>query len=428
MKTKFISKESDVAKFDIIFSDDEFENAVVEAYKKNKDKFNIDGFRKGKAPRKIIEQRYGADIFYEEALNDMLVKFYPEAINAENLEVIEQPNVSVKEVKKGQDIVINVSVRCFPEVDVDGYKGIEIENKKSTVTEDQVDEEIERVRNGQARLETITDRKTKDGDTIVMDFEGSIDGVKFEGGSAENFELKLGSGQFIPGFEEQLIDKEAGSEVDVNVTFPEDYQAKDLAGKPALFKTKIHEIKETILPSVDDEFASDVSEFETLAEYRNSIKEKLQNSLDIRNKEMMKNDMLKKFADANDIDVPKQMVDDEIERMMKDLEQKLAYQGMRLDDYIKYIGKETQAFKEDMREDAEASVKMSILLKAVIKKENINATEEELENELKQFADNYGKTIEQVKEMLGEGNLRFFEDDIKIRNAVNMMFDNATLK
>ena len=276
MKATQVSKENGVVKFNIEFSAEEFKEALNKAYLANKGKFQIDGFRKGKAPRKIIESHYGHDVFWDDALNSLLENGYYDAVKDMDLEVVSQPSFEAPEVKDGEPVVLSGSVQVFPEIEVENYKGLEIEKVETVIGDKEVQEELERVQKSQARMEIVEDRKSENGDTVVIDFDGSVDGEPFSGGKADNYELTLGSGQFIPGFEEQLEGKEAGEEVDVEVVFPGDYHAEELAGKPALFKCKIHEIKKEILPEIDDELASDVSDFETLAEYKEDLKKKLQ--------------------------------------------------------------------------------------------------------------------------------------------------------
>ena len=277
------------------------------------------------------------------------------------------------------------------------------------------------------RDRTVEGRKTQDGDTVVIDFDGSIDGKHFDGGNAENFELKLGSGQFIPGFEEQLIGKDAGETVDVKVTFPENYNAKDLAGKDALFETKIHEIKVEVLPEIDDDLASDVSEFETLAELKADVKKNLEKNARDGDETQMKNELLDKLCETNEVDVPASMVEDEIDRMLNEMNQQLAYQGMSLDQYMQILGQTMKDVREGARVDANKRVAMRILIRAVVAKEGIEATEAELEDELRKFAEQYGQTVEQVKKVMGEDNMKFFAEDVKTRKAIDFMFDNAKL-
>lgn len=427
MNTNLISKEDNIAKFTVVFTADEFEDAIVDAYKKNKDKFSIDGFRKGKAPRKIIESNYGNDIFYDEALNGLLNKAYPEAVVELDLEVVANPQLEIGEIKKGDEVTVTATVQLFPEIEVKNYKGLEVTKVASEVTDADVDADLKRIQQSQARLETVEGRKTQDGDTVVIDFDGSIDGKHFDGGNAENFELKLGSGQFIPGFEEQLIGKDAGEAVDVKVTFPENYNAKDLAGKDALFETKIHEIKVEILPEIDDDLASDVSEFETLAELKADVKKNLKKNARDGDETQMKNELLDKLCETNEVDVPASMVEDEIDRMLNEMNQQLAYQGMSLDQYMQILGQTMKDVREGARVDANKRVAMRILIRAVVAKEGIEATEAELENELRKFAEQYGQTVEQVKKVMGEDNMKFFAEDVKTRKAIDFMFDNAKL-
>lgn len=424
MKTTFISKEGNDAKFTMVFTGEEFENAVVDAYKSNKDRFEIKGFRKGKAPRKIIENTYGEDIFYDEALNNLLQMGYPNAVAELDLEVVDQPKLNLGELKKGEDVEITATVTCFPEVEAKDYFGLEVEKIEHEVSDEDVEKELERVQKAHSSMETVTDRKTEDGDTVMLDFDGSVDGEHFDGGKAENFELKLGSGQFIPGFEEQLVGKDAGEAVDVHVTFPEDYHAEDLAGKEALFECKINEIKKENLPEINDEFASDVSEFETLDEYKKSIREKIQKQDDETADRIMRDSMVQKLTEVNDVDVPAAMVESEIDNMLQEMQQQLSMQGLSLDQYMKFTGMDASALREQARMDAQKRVELRILLKAIVKQENIEATEEDIEKELTAFAEQYGQPVEDVKKMLGD-NVRYFEEDVKSKKAIDMMFEKA---
>ncbi|MBQ6582643.1 MAG: trigger factor [Mogibacterium sp.] len=424
MKTTFISKEGNDAKFSMTFSAEEFENAVVDAYKKNKDRFRIDGFRPGKAPRKIIENFYGSDVFYDEALNSLLVANYPKALDETGLEVIDQPRLELGDIVKGQDVVVTATVACFPEVEVKDYLGVEVEKVEIEVTDDDVQRELERVQKSQSRMETVEDRAAEMGDTVIFDFEGFADGEAFEGGSAENFELKLGSGQFIPGFEEQLVGKNSGEETEVVVTFPEDYHSKELAGKEAVFKCKIHEIKTEILPEIDDDLASDVSDFETLEEYKADIREKQKAQNELNAKNIMQNSMIQKVLDANDIDIPEVMIADEAENMVQELAQQFSYQGMSIDMYKKYLNIDDKGLRDQMRPDAVNRVKMRILMRAIAAQEKIEAAEEDVEKALNEFAEQYGQTVEEVRKMIGS-NIQFIKDDIRTSKVVDLLFDKA---
>ena len=347
MKATQISKENGVVKFNIEFTPEEWKEAINKAYLANRSKFSIDGFRKGKAPRKIIENFYGHDIFWDEALNNLLENGYYDAVKEMDLEVIAQPSLESPEIKNDEPVVVTGTVEVFPEVEVKDYKGLEIEKFASVIGDKEVQEELERVRKSQARMEAVEDRKSENGDTVIFDFEGRVDGETFAGGTAENFELKLGSGQFIPGFEEQLEGKEAGEETDVEVVFPGDYHAEELAGKPAVFKCKIHEIKKEVLPEIDDELASDVSDFETLEEYKADLKEKLQKAADERDISMMKDRALEALYQANEITVPAVMIKNEIDNMIYDMNQSLASQGLGLQQYMEWTGKTIEEVRDE---------------------------------------------------------------------------------
>ncbi len=425
MKATQISKENGIVKFNIEFSPEEWSDAVNKAYLDNRSKFSVDGFRKGKAPRKIIENYYGHDIFWDEALNNLLDKGYYDAIKEMDLEVVAQPSLEAPEIKKGEPVVISGSVQVFPEVEVKNYKGLEIEKFETVIGDAEVQAELERVQKSQARMEAVEDRKSENGDTVIIDFEGSIDGETFAGGTAENFELKLGSGQFIPGFEEQLEGKEAGEDVDVTVTFPEDYHAEELAGKEALFKCKIHEIKKEILPEIDDELASDVSEFETLEEYKADLQKKLQENASARDESMMKDRALEALYNANEIEVPEVMIKNELDNMIYDMNQNLASQGLGLQQYMEWTGKTIDDVREDTKPEAEKRVRTRILLKNLIRQENMKAEAEEIEKLMKEFGEQYGMTIDQVKEMAGTETENYFKEDAETKKAIDFLFENA---
>jgi trigger factor len=425
MKATQISKENGNVRFSIEFTTEEWNNAINKAYLANRNKFSIDGFRKGKAPRKIIENFYGRDIFWDEALNELLNDGYYDAVKEMDLDVISQPSFESPEVKKDEPVVITGTVQVFPEVDVENYKGLEVEKFATVIGDEEVQAELEKVQKSQSRMEAVEDRKSENGDTVIIDFEGTVDGETFEGGTAENFELKLGSGQFIPGFEEQLEGKEAGDEVEVNVTFPEDYHAEELAGKPAVFKCKIHEIKNEILPEIDDELASDVSEFETLEEYKADLKKKLQENADAADLSMMKDRALLALYNANEIEVPDVMVRSEVENMIYDMNQNLSAQGITLKQYLDWIGRTMEDMREESKPEAEKRVRTRILLKNIIRMENLEATEEEIENLMKEFGEQYGMTIDQVKEMAGAETGNYFKEDAQTKKAIDFLFDHA---
>ena len=427
MKATQISKENGIVKFNIEFSADEWKDAVNKAYLDNRSKFSVDGFRKGKAPRKIIENYYGHDIFWDEALNKLLENGYYDAVKEMDIEVIAQPSLESPEIKNGEPVVISGSVQVFPELEVKNYKGLEVEKFETVIGDKEVQEELERVQKSQARMEAVEDRKSENGDTVIIDFEGSVDGEAFSGGTAENFELKLGSGQFIPGFEEQLEGKDAGEDVDVTVTFPEDYHAEELAGKEALFKCKIHEIKKEILPEIDDELASDVSEFETLDEYKADLQKKLQENADARDESLMKDRALEKLYEANEIEVPEVMIRNEIDNIIYDMNQNLATQGLGLQQYMEWTGKTIDDVREEAKPEAEKRVRTRILLKNLIRQENLEADAAEIENLMKEFGEQYGMTVDQVKEMAGAETENYFKEDAQTKKAIDFLFENAVL-
>ena len=425
MKATQVSKENGVVKFNIEFTAEEFKEALNKAYLANRSKFQIDGFRKGKAPRKIIESHYGHDVFWDEALNELLEKNYYDAVKEMALEVISQPAFESPEVKDNEPVVLSGSVQVFPEVEVENYKGLEIENVETVIGDKEVEEELERVQKSQARMEAVEDRKSENGDTVILDFEGSVDGEVFSGGTAENYELKLGSGQFIPGFEEQLEGKEAGEEVDVEVVFPGDYHAEELAGKPAVFKCKIHEIKKEILPEIDDELASDVSEFETLAEYKEDLKKKLQEKASETDLSVMKDRVLEQLYTQNEIEVPEVMIRNEVENMLYDMDQSFAAQGLGLKQYLEWTGKTIEELREDTKPEAEKRIRTRVLLKNIIRMENLDVEEEEIRALMEDFGKQYGMDVEQVKEMAGSDTEAYFREDAQTKKAIDWLYDNA---
>ena len=427
MKATQISKENGIVKFNIEFSPQEWSDAINKAYMANRNKFSIDGFRKGKAPRKIIENYYGHDIFWDEALNSLLENGYYDAVKEMDIEVIDQPSLESPEIKKDEPVVITGSVQVFPEVEVKNFKGLEVEKFETVIGDKEIQEELERVQKGQARMEAVEGRKSENGDTVIIDFEGSVDGEPFAGGSAENFELKLGSGQFIPGFEEQLEGKDADEEVDVEVVFPGDYHAEELAGKPALFKCKIHEIKKEVLPEIDDELASDVSDFETLEEFKKDIKERLQKAADDRDESMMKDRALQKLYEANELEVPEVMIRNEIDNMIYDMNQSLASQGLGLQQYLEWTGQTMDQVREQSKTDAEKRVKTRVLLKNLVRQEGLHAAAEEVAALMEEFGKQYGMTIDQVKEMAGDNTDTYFREDADTKKVIDFLFENAVL-
>ena len=355
----------------------------------------------------------------------MLDNGYYDAVKDMDIEVIAQPSFDSPEIKKDEPVVISGTVQIFPEIEVKDYKGLEIEKFATVIGDKEVEEELERVQKSQARMEAVEGRKSENGDTVIIDFEGSIDGENFAGGTAENFELKLGSGQFIPGFEEQLEGKEAGEDVDVEVVFPGDYHAEELAGRPALFKCKIHEIKKEVLPEIDDELASDVSEFETLEEYKADLREKLQKSADERDESMMKDRALEALYNANEIEVPEVMIRNEIDNMIYDMNQSLASQGLNLQQYLEWTGKTIDEIRAEAKPESEKRVRTRVLLKNLIRQEGLEAEAAEVRKLMEEFGQQYGMTADQVKEMAGSETENYFKEDAQTKKAIDFLFENA---
>ncbi|MFQ8602536.1 MAG: trigger factor [Anaerovoracaceae bacterium] len=427
MKSTLISKENNEAKFTMEFTAEEFENAIIGAYKAQKDKFTIDGFRKGKAPRSIIEKKYGEGIFFEDAINNLFSLHYPLALDELDLDVIDSPKAEFSQLKKGEGFTVTINVACYPEIEVKDYKGVEIETVNTEVTDEAVDEEIKSMSRKNSRMITV-DRPAKDGDMVLIDYEGWVGDNQFEGGTAERQPLKLGSGTFIPGFEEQLIGVSTGEDKDVKVTFPEEYHAEDLAGKEAVFKCKVHEIKEEELPEINDDFVKDVSEFDTLDELKADVKEKLVKEAADKDENQMKNSAIEKVFEANDIDVPDVMVESEIENMMSEFDQQLRSQGMDLDSYFKYMGTDSNSFKETLKDEAFKKVKTRMIISAIAEQEKFEATDDDVQKEIESMAQMYGLEADKVKEMLGEQNIKMISGDIKLRKAIDYIYDNAVKK
>lgn len=427
MKAEFISKDKNVVKFNMEISAEEFEAGIVKAYQKEKGKFVVDGFRKGKVPRKIIEARFGEDVFFEEAINLILQEEYPKAVDELGLAVINRPDLDIDGIKKGEGFVVNVTVEVYPEIEVKEYKGVEIEKISEELDEDAVEKELEALQKRNARLVSV-DREAQDGDTVIIDYAGFVGEDQFEGGTAENHSLKLGSGAFIPGFEEQLIGKKAGEEVEVKVTFPEEYHAPDLAGKEAVFKCKVHEVKAEELPKLDDDFASDVSEFDTLDEFKKDLQEKLEESAKKTAVQKMQDAAVRAVVDANDFDIPEVIVDDEIQAMIRDFDRQLSYQGLNIQQFMQFSGKEMEEIKKEFKEDAEKRAKTKMVIEAVAKKENFEVTDEEIEEDLQKMADLYKMELSKIKEILGDSHKEATIMELKMRKAVDFIYDNAVVK
>lgn len=427
MKATFISREKNDVKFTMEFTAEEFENAQIKVYQQAKDQFQIDGFRKGKAPRSIIEKHYGEGVFFEDAIDELFREHYGKALGELELEVIDSPAAEFSKIAKGEGFTATITVACFPVVEVKDYKGVEIDKIEQEVKDEDVENEIKALQKRNARV-ILVERPAQEGDTVLLDYSGFVGDEQFEGGTAERQELKLGSGMFIPGFEEQLVGATPGEKRDVVVTFPEEYHAEDLAGKEAVFQCLVHEIKEEQLPELDDEFAKDVSEYDTLEELKKANRERLEAYAKAGSQSQMKDAALGKVVEANEVEVPRTMVEDEMDRMCQELDQQLRYQGMSLQQYLQFTGKDMAAFRDELRPDAERQVKTRIVLMGIVDAEKIEVSEDEMEEELKLMAAQYNMTADKIKEMIGVENLTFLKKDIQVKKAIDFIFDNAVIK
>lgn len=427
MKATFISREKNDVKFTMEFTAEEFENAQIKVYQKAKDQFQIDGFRKGKAPRSIIEKHYGEGVFFEDAIDDLFREHYGKALGELELEVIDSPAAEFSKIAKGEGFTVTITVPCFPIVEVKDFKGVEIDKIEQEVKDEDVENEIKALQKRNGRM-ILVERPAKEGDTVLLDYSGFVGDEQFEGGTAERQELKLGSGMFIPGFEEQLVGATPGEKKDVVVTFPEEYHAEDLAGKEAVFHCLVHEIKEEQLPELDDEFAKDVSEYDTLEELKKANRERLEAYAKAGSESQMKDAALGKVVEANEVDVPGTMVEDEMDRMCQELDQQLRYQGMSLEQYLQFTGKDMAAFRNELRPDAERQVKTRIILMGIVEAEGIKVSQEEMEEELKVMAAQYQTTADKLKEMIGVENLTFLMKDLQVKKAIELIFENAVIK
>lgn len=405
---------------------EKFEDAMKKVYTKNAKYFNIPGFRKGKAPMSIVEQYYGAEIFYEDAFNELVPEIYDEAIKSNNIEAVSRPDIDIKQMEKGKNLIFTAKVQTKPEVKLGKYKGIEIKKIEYNVSDKDIDQELNLMAEKNARLVTIEDRPVQKDDIAVIDFEGFLDGKPFEGGKAENHELTIGSNTFIPGFEDQVIGMKVDEEKDLNLKFPDEYFSKDLAGKDVVFKVKVNEIKKKELPKIDDEFAKDVSEFDTLEELKNSIKEKLENQNKERERIEKEDAAIEAVSEKAEVDIPSGMIETEVDNMMKDIEQRLMYQGLTLKQYTELTGKKETDIRKDFEEQANKNVKYRLVLEAVVKAENIDVDDKELEDRLKEMAKNYGQKEE---ELLNNENVKkYTRDNMKVEKAIEFLVKNAKMK
>ena len=417
------TEKANEIKLEITVEAEKFENAMKRVYFQNAKYFNIPGFRKGKAPMNIVEKYYGAQIFYEDAFNDVATEAYDEVLKENKIEAVSRPEVDIIQMEKGKDLIFTAVVQTKPEVELGKYKGIEIPKIEYKVEKKDIEHELGHMQEHNSRLITVDDRPLDNGDTATIDFEGFVDGVAFDGGKAEGHELEIGSGAFIPGFEEQLVGMKIDEEKEIKVTFPKEYFSKDLAGKEAMFKVKLHEIKKKELPELDDEFAKDVSEFDTLAELKKSIKERLEKNNEQRTKYETEEVAIKAVCEKVKIDIPSGMIELEIDNMLKDFEQRLAYQGLNLEQYLKMIGKTEEETRKEYEPQAIEAIKSRLVLEAIIKAEKIEASEEEINAKMEEMAKNYGKKVEELSE--NENLKNYLKEGIESEKALEFIVKNA---
>ncbi|MED4351657.1 trigger factor [Schinkia azotoformans] len=398
--------------------------ALDTAFKKVVNKVNVPGFRKGKVPRKMFEQRFGVESLYQDALDVMLPEAYGKAVEETGIEPVDYPEIDVQQMEKGKSMIFTATVIVKPEVQLGEYKGLEVEEQDTTVTDEDVEAELKSLQEKNAELVVKEEGEVVNGDTVVIDFEGFVDGEAFDGGQADNYSLTIGSGQFIPGFEEQIVGMKAGEEKDVNVTFPEEYHAPELAGKPAVFKVNLHEIKYKELPELDDEFAKDVDdEVETLDELKAKLKEKLQGDKEHQAKHAKEDAVIGKAVENATVDIPEAMIKSETDRMMKEFEQRLQMQGLNLELYFQFSGQDESALREQMKTDAEGRVKTNLVLEAIVAVENIEVTDADIEAEYENIGKMYNMPAEEVKKMLGSNN--YVAEDLKMKKAIDFLVENS---
>jgi trigger factor len=417
--------EKSMAKLTIEVAAADFDKAIDKVFNKQKSKIQIPGFRKGKAPRHMIERMYGKEIFFEDAANELINQEYPKAVDECGEDVVSNPEIDVTQIEAGKPFIFTATVALKPEVKLGKYKGVSVEKADLDVTEDEINAEIDQERSRNARTVEVTDRKVQNDDIVTLDFEGFVDGVAFEGGKGTDYPLTIGSGSFIPGFEEQLVGFEIGQEGDVNVKFPEDYHSEDLAGKDATFKCTVKGIKVRELPELNDEFASDVSEFETVAEYKEDVKKKLTERKEAEAKAKKEDQAVKAVIEDSEMELPEKMIETQQRQIVNDFAQRLQYQGMDMNQYMQYTGNTVDQLLEQVKPQAVERIQSRLVLEAVAAAEKLEATEEEVDEELKKMADQYKMEIEKLKELMGEREIKTLKDDLAVQKAAKFLVDNA---
>lgn len=420
------TENNNEVKLEITVEAEKFDNAIKTVFNKNAKYFNIPGFRKGKAPFHIVEKTYGSQIFYEDAFNEVAGKAYEEALKEKEIEAVSKPEIDLVQIEKGKDLIFTAVVATKPEVTLGKYKGIQIKKIEYNVSDEDVEHELGHMAEKNARLVSVEDRPVESGDITVIDFEGFVDGVAFDGGKAENHELTIGSNTFIPGFEDQIIGMKLEEEKEINVKFPEEYFSANLAGKDAMFKVKLHEIKKKEMPEINDELAKDISEFDTIEELKNSIKEKQEEQNKSRAKYETEDAVIKTVCDEAKVEIPAGMIEMEIDHMAQDIETRLSYQGMKLEQYLQMMNKTMEDFRNENKEQAENSIKSRLVLEAVGKEANVEVTDEEVSAKIKEMAENYGRKEEDVKN--NPELIKYVTDNLKVEKTIDFLVENAKIK
>lgn len=417
--------EHNMAKLTVEVAAEDVEKALQAAYLKQRKQINIPGFRKGKVPRQMIEKMYGPEVFYDEAANNMIPDAYAKAYDESELDIVSQPKIEVVQMEKGKPFIFTAEVATKPEVTLGDYKGLKVDKVSTRVTQKEVDEEIEKERERNARTIEVTDRAVQDKDEVTLDFEGFVDGVAFEGGKGEDYPLTIGSGSFIPGFEEQLIGAEIDKEVEVNVTFPKEYHSEELAGKDATFKCTVHTIKAKELPELDDEFASEVSECETMDAYRAEVKKNIKERKERTGKEKKENQAVDQAIENAQMDIPEAMIEFQVRQMADDFARRIQQQGLTVEQYFQFTGMTAEKMLEEMRPQAEKSIKTRLLLEAIVKAENIEVSDERVEEELTKMAEAYQMEVEKLKEFMGENEKKQIKEDLAVQEAITLLVNES---
>ena len=420
--------ENNMAKLTIEVPANDLEKALQSAYMKQKNKIAMPGFRKGKVPRQMIEKMYGPEIFYDDAANALIPEAYSEAYDECDLEIVSRPEINIVQIEKGKSFIFTADVATKPEVKLGEYKGLEVDKVSTRVTQKEVDAKIQEEAEKNAREVVVTDRPVADGDEVILDFEGFVDGEAFEGGKGENYPLTIGSGSFIPGFEEQLVGAEAEKEVEVKVTFPEDYHAEELKGKEAVFKCTVHEIKAKELPEIDDEFAAEVSEFDTLEEYKADVKAKIKEQKAADGKRNQEDQAVEQAVKNAEYEIPQPMIDTQTTQMVEDFAQRIQSQGITLEQYFQFTGLTAEKMMEDMKPQAIKRIETRLVLEAIAKAENIEITDEKVDEELAKMAESYNMEVEKLKEFMGENEKKQMKEDLAVQEAVTFLVENAVEK